>query len=389
MPRASHKKQHEWDQKQQQEQLTPPKFQRISIPLVTRFLPLALIASLSTLCAEASIRPLNADEIIDNNETQNEAKLISNADVEISETEEIAPLVLSQASDEDTQLEQEQEEDSWRVYLDLYAFLVPTTYSSTTINGNTNNAEQSLSDVINTLDEVLTFKAQVEYGRFGFMAGVNHGSQSGSRSKTFFKETLNPLRNQRGLPSALRQRTLRVNGDLDVDVDSNQTIVDLAFRYRAGAIQKPRMEKGSSSFLGLLGARVIDANINTSWSVRNETTVSVEGRRVSRENTRELEKASSESWGNTWVQPLIGAFGTYAISEDWQAFAYLDAGGFGLSGEQDLSGTAQAGIAYALGNSAQISLSYKYFGLDYTGGSGNAYSVDQSGVNLGLRWLFD
>ena len=102
-----------------------------------------------------------------------------------------------------------------------------------------------------------------------------------------------------------------------------------------------------------------------------------------------MEKSSSENYGNTWVQPLIGVYGSYAISEDWQAFAYLDAGGFGLSGEQDLSGTAQAGIAYALGNSAQISLSYKYFGLDYAGGGGNSYSVDQSGVNLGLRWLFD
>ena len=69
--------------------------------------------------------------------------------------------------------------------------------------------------------------------------------------------------------------------------------------------------------------------------------------------------------------------------------ASIAVGGFGLSGEQDLSGTAQAGIAYALGNSAQVSLSYKYFGLDYAGGGGNAYSVDQSGVNLGLRWLFD
>ena len=357
---------------------------------MTRFLPLALIAPLSMLCVEASMKPLSAAEITDTNETQIETDVAANVDPEISQTEEIAPLVLSQANNEDTQSEQEQdEEDSWRVYLDLYSFLVPTTYSTTTINGNTSSAEQSLSEVLRSLDGVLTFKAQVEYGRFGFMAGVNHGSQSGSGSKSFFKETTNPLRNQLGLPSALRQRTIRVNGDLDVDVDINQTIVDLAFRYRAGAIQKPRMKKGSSSFLGLLGARVIDANLNTSWSVRNETTVSVEGRRVSRENTRELEKASSESWGNTWVQPLIGAFGTYAISEDWQAFAYLDAGGFGLSGEQDLSGTAQAGIAYALGNSAQISLSYKYFGLDYAGGGGNAYSVDQSGVNLGLRWLFN
>ena len=42
-----------------------------------------------------------------------------------------------------------------------------------------------------------------------------------------------------------------------------------------------------------------------------------------------------------------------------------------------------------MGNTAQISLTYKYFGLDDAGGGGNSYSVDQSGVNLGLRWLFD
>ena len=357
---------------------------------MTRFLPLALIAPLGILCIEASIQTLKAGEITVNSETKIEAEIADSVDIDASEAKEMAPLVLSQVSDKNTESNQKQEEeDSWRVYLDLYAFLVPTTYSTSTINGNRNDAELPLSDVIDTIDEALTFKAQVECGRFGFMAGVYHGSLSSSGSKSIFKETTNPLRNQLGLPSALRQRTIRVNGDLDLDVDANQTIVDLAFRYRAGAIQKPRMKKGSSSFLGLLGARVIDANINTSWSVRSNSTVSVNGQRVSRENTRELQRASSESFGNTWVQPLIGAFGTYAISEDWQAFAYLDAGGFGLSGEQDLSRTAQAGIAYALGNSAQISLSYKYFGLDYAGGGGNAYSVDQSGVNLGLRWLFD
>ena len=281
MPRASRKKQHEWDQNQQQEQIAPPKFQRISILLVTRFLPLALIAPLSTLCVEASMQPLEAGEIVNNSKTQIETEIAASVDVDTSEAEEMAPLLLSQASDEDTESNQEQEEeDSWRVYLDLYAFLVPTTYSSTTINGNKNDTALPLSDVIDTIDEALTFKAQIEYGRFGFMAGVYHGSLSSSGSKSIFKETTNPLRNQLGLPSALRQRTIRVKGDLDLDVDANQTIVDLAFRYRAGAIQKPRMEKGSSSFLGLLGARVIDANINTSWSARNESTVSVEGRRV-------------------------------------------------------------------------------------------------------------
>ena len=359
------------------------------MPLVTRFLPLALIAPLSTLCVDALIRPLSAADLTNNSETQIETELAANVDVNTSENETIAPLVLSQTS-EDTEInEQQDEEDNWRVYLDLYAFLVPTTYSTTNINGNFNEAELPLSDVINAIDGALTFKTKIEYGRLGFMAGVYHGSLSTNGSKSIFRQTENPLRNKMGIPSGLRKRTITVKGDLDVDVDANQTIVDLAFRYRAGAIQKPRMEKGSSSFVGLAGARLIDANIHTNWSTRIDSRVTVDGELVSRENTRKLERASSESYGNTWVQPLIGAFGTYAISEDWQAFAYLDAGGFGLNGEKDLSGTAQAGIAYALGNSAQISLSYKYFGLDYSGGGGNAYTVDQSGVNLGLRWLFD
>ena len=338
-----------------------------------RALSLALLASLSTLSLEVSAKPL---ETLTADETS--AAVFT------------TPLVLSQAEDLAPEVAPtEDEDDSWRVYLDLYAFLVPTTYSTTEINGNQSKAALSLSDVIDTLDEALTFKAQVEYGRFGFMAGVYHGSLSDSQSASFYTETNNPLRNQHGVPGYLRERTLRVKGDLDLDVDANQTVVDLAFRYRGGAIQKPRMEKGSSSFFGLIGARIIDANIHTSWTLESEASLTVEGRRVSKDYTRELQKSSDESYGNTWVQPLIGVFGTYAISEDWQAFAYLDAGGFGLSGEQDLSGTAQAGIAYALGNSAQVSLSYKYFGLDYAGGGGNAYSVDQSGVNLGLRWLFD
>lgn len=344
-----------------------------STSVVMRALSFALLATLSVLSVEVAAKP--QDET-----TPDEANA----------TDFSTPLVLSQAESVDNEEEsQEDEEDSWRVYLDLYAFLVPTTYTTSEVNGNKTDSELPLSEVIDKLDKALTFRAQVEYGRMGFMAGIYSGSLSDSQSAKFYNETNNPLRNRLDLPSGLRKRTLRVEGDLDLDVEANQTIVDLAFRYRGGAIQKPRMEKGSSSFLGLVGARIIDANVRTNFTLKNETTLSVEGVRVNRELSRKLEKSSSENYGNTWVQPLIGVYGSYAISEDWQAFAYLDAGGFGLSGEQDLSGTAQAGIAYALGNSAQISLSYKYFGLDYAGGGGNSYSVDQSGVNLGLRWLFD
>ena len=51
---------------------------------------------------------------------------------------------------------------------------------------------------------------------------------------------------------------------------------------------------------------------------------------------------------------------------------------------------ADAGVAYALGNSAQISLAYRYFGIDYSADNGrNGYCSTQHGVSMGFRWLFD
>ena len=393
-----------------------PTVRPISIVLVVRYLPLALLTPLSALCVEARAQPQNKSIEIQADNSGVVALIKSNSQNQVSAGDsddpsdpqilnpEIAegndsdtknvmePLVLSQSNDSDSGSEDEQEqEESLRVYLDLYAFLPPITNSTSTIEGNTTKVDLPLSDVIKSIDEALTLKAQIEYGRFGVLAAINYATLSASTSKSSFLETQNPLKNRLGIAPPLRTRTIRIQGDLDVDVDANQTIFDLAMRYRAGAIQKPRMKKGSTSFLGLVGARFIDANLSTDFNIKGKTDVTVEGVKVSRSNARELERSSHASWGNTWVQPMVGMFGTYAISEDWQAFAYLDAGGFGLSGSQDLSGTAQAGIAYAIGNSAQISLSYKYFGIAYfEGGSdNNGYSSYQSGVNLGLRWLFD
>ena len=305
---------------------------------------------------------------------------------------EAQELQLAQATEQqqnDDANEIANEKDAWRIYLDLYAFLPLQTTSTTAINENSTTKDVPLSSIFDTLTGALTFKASAEYGRFGVLAGVNHAANAASASTSYIRETNNPLRNQLGLPAVLRQRNIKVKGDVDVDVDMNQTIIDLAMRYRAGAIQKPHMEQGSTSFVGFAGARLIDANLSTTVDFRRDRTVTVDGVAVDRKRSRRLERSASDSWGNTWVQPLVGMMASYAISEDWQAFAYLDAGGFGLSGETDLSGTAQVGIAYALGNSAQASLSYKYFGLDYAGGSGNGYTTSQSGINLGLRWLFD
>ena len=390
-----------------------PTVRPISIFLVARYLPLALLTPLSALCVEAVAQPQNESiEIqVDNsgvaalvkNKNPDQVGAGDSADqskslilkAEISEADDsgapdlMEPLVLSQSNGSDSESEDDrEEEDTWRFYLDLYAFAPLSTNTTTQLNGNNPvDAHSSLADVLASTRMGLTFKASAEYGRFGIYSGVNYGAAYQSDNAVSWKTT-NPLRKKLGITSD--RIKVDSKGKIDATVETSQFIYDLAVRYRAGAIQKPKMKQGSTSFVGFIGARFIDGWMTTTLDVEGDTTLSANGKNFSRTQTKEFENSASDTWANTWVQPLIGMLATYAISEDWQAFAYLDAGGFGLAGERDLTGTAQAGIAYALGNSAQASLSYKYFGLDYAGGgSGNGYTSAQSGINFGLRWLFD
>lgn len=112
-----------------------------------RTLSLALLATLSTLGVDVAAKPLNA---------------ISAEETPAADF--TTPLVLSQAEDDDPDVEPtEDQEDAWRVYLDLYAFLPLQTTSTTTINENSSTLTLPLSDVFNTLDGALTFKAAAEH----------------------------------------------------------------------------------------------------------------------------------------------------------------------------------------------------------------------------------
>ncbi len=268
------------------------------------------------------------------------------------------------------------EEDDWRVYLDLYGFLPLSTTGDITINGNTAPIDSSLADVLATVTGLFTGRASVEYGRLGFMAGIIYGTSSEDQSGTnsFDGEKLNPPIDG-----------LKLNSQSTTNF--NQSVVDLALCYRLGAIEQPVMKTGDSTFIGFVGARIIDAGMDMDMSLAAD--VKVNGRTLTKKEIPELEKSASGSIDRTWAQPLLGMQVTYAMSPEWQAFMRLDAGGFGLSGKKDLSGTAQAGLAYTVGNSAQLTLSWKYFGLEYAGyNTDNSYSNYQNGVNLGLRWFF-
>ena len=292
--------------------------------------------------------------------------------------------LIADGSDNADSSEDDEKDDDWRVNLDVYGFLPLSADTTTTLNGNANTLNWDLEDILDHLTGVLTMRAAVERGRWGLQTGIIHASLDGSKDGS--KWTSRDRSRNRKLTGKTVTRSLSIGGEYDADFDFDQTIVDLALRYRAGDVQRPRMEQGAVSFVGFAGTRIVNGSIGSDVDIK--LGADYEGPIIQEKRTKTIK--IDETWSRTWVQPLIGMHTTYAFNPDWQAFVYLDAAGFGLSGRQDLSGTAQAGIAYSIGNSTQLSLSYKYFGLDYEAyGNDNGYDTKQHGVNLGIRILFE
>ena len=293
-------------------------------------------------------------------------------------------LAQAEADEAVSEGEGEKDDNDWRLYLDLYGFLPHHNEGTLKLDGNTNKGNLSLSDILENVSSIATVRAGVERGRWGLQTGIFHGAvdfnDSGSKYVTRERSRVRKLTGDKVT------RKLTLKGDVEGDFHLDQTLVDLAVRYRAGDVQRPKMDQGSFSFVGFAGARLVDGTIKTDIDV--ELSASYEGPIVKGERSKK--QSFGDSWSHTWVQPLIGMYATYAFSPEWQAFVYADAAGFGLAGEKDLSGNAQAGIAYAVGNSTQISLSYKVFGLEYSAyGNDNGYKTFSHGPNIGIRFLFE
>ena len=53
-----------------------------------------------------------------------------------------------------------------------------------------------------------------------------------------------------------------MKGDVDAGIHLDQTRIEIAVRYRAGKVQRSKTPQGSSSFVGVAGARIVDGKIN-------------------------------------------------------------------------------------------------------------------------------
>jgi len=243
----------------------------------------------------------------------------------------------------------------WAATLELYGFAPIRTTGSTTVRGFTADTDLWLGDLIPLIQMTASARGSLEQGRLGLLADLSYNRIGDSLART----------TPRGLLTG------------KATVTSNLGIYDIALRYRLGDRESAVANPGSWSVIPYAGVRLVDTSLGVSAQIQGNGPF---GLRLQREG----------SLSHTWAQPLLGTQATVFLSPRLRAFGRADIGGFGLAGAQDLSGNAQLGLGYAIGNSTDLNLSWRYMGLAYNNGASrdSGFSTYQNGVEVGLKFFF-
>ncbi len=243
----------------------------------------------------------------------------------------------------------------WAATLELYGFAPIRTTGDTTVRGFTAETDLWLGDLIPLIQMTASARGSLEQGRFGLLADLSYNRIGDSLART----------TPRGLLTG------------KASVTNNLGIYDLALRYRLGARESAVAAPGSWSVIPYAGVRLVDVGLGVEAELRGNGPF---GLRLQRQG----------DLNRTWAQALLGTQATVFLSPRLRAFGRADIGGFGLGGAQDLSGNAQLGLGYAVGNSTDLNLSWRYMGLAYDNGASraNGFASYQNGVEVGLKFFF-
>jgi hypothetical protein len=314
------------------------------------------------------------------------------------------------------------EPSPWAGTLELYGFLPLRTTNQTTIQGFTAESNLSLGQLLQVLTGTFSFRGSVEHGRLGVLTDIsyvslNHqpaiersrdriqlgdgrvlsglealrsrdrqGEQGNKRLRSaarnrLFERLKRPgeVERERGALAAKLARRVRGEGPITssfrTEIGAEQGIYDLALRYRLGARESAVAAPGTVTVIPYAGLRLLDAGLSIASSLN------IDGFK---------ERSVARSWGSPQVQPLLGTQAQVFLAPRLRLFARGDAAGFGISGSDSFSANAQVGVGYAIGNSTQLDLSWRYLHLAANNGKDpeNAFVVGQNGLELGLKVFF-
>ena len=245
---------------------------------------------------------------------------------------------------------------AWSGTLELYGLAPLRTTGFTTIRGQRADVDLGLGQILDALRFSASARGGLEKGRLGLQADLWYVSLADQTGRL-------------DLPS-------RPFLGAGASVGEKLGIYDLAVRYRFGERESALGRPGAVTVIPYAGLRLISGQLSLAAGVEGPF-----GRTLL-EPTRDFQR--------TWVQPLVGTQATVFLSPRLRAFARGDIGGFGLAGRQDLSGNAQVGLGYAIGDSTHLNLSWRRMGLTWNNGGdpANAFATDQNGIEVGVTFFF-
>lgn len=242
----------------------------------------------------------------------------------------------------------------WAGTFELYGFLPLRTETGLEIGQRSTSFDVGLGTLLSKLKWASSGRASLEYGRLGVLGDVRY-------------DRLGAIASRSGPRGLVR---------LKAETAFNATVADLALRYRFGARESAHGKAGEFSLIPYAGVRIIDTNFG----------VTTTG------NLLRFERQVSRELSHTWVQALLGTQATVFLAPRLRLFGRADVGGYGSGEAEKLSGNAQLGLGYALGNNTDLNISWRYQGLDWNNGasgrSQRGISSDANGVEIGLKFFF-
>lgn len=253
------------------------------------------------------------------------------------------------------------EQRAWAGTVEVYGFAPLRTSIETDIGRVSASDSLSLQTLLENLESMVSFRGSVEYHRIGLLTDISYVSVGENRTDSF----------SRSGPAGMVPATVERRAGISFD----QGIYDLALRYRFGERERAVANRGDYTLIPYAGIRVLDVTSNVTIDV---------------ETSRGRQREFKGSAGSTIVQPLIGLQGQVFVTPSLRLFARGDLGGLNLGSNDNLSANAQIGIGYAVGNSTQLNLSWRYLYLQQDQGGSISRSVDirQNGIELGLKFFF-
>lgn len=227
--------------------------------------------------------------------------------------------------------------DQWNSDLTFYLFLPTNTTGTSTVAGASVPIDLDLGDAIDLLDFAISGRYEAWKGDFGLIADANYLSLGTS-----------------GSPGP-------GNGSVSVDVT----------QYWLGFLGGYRVASGPDFSFDVQGGLRYN-------SLKQTVDISGPGAGMSLGGTE------------TWWEPVIGARYLWQISDRWTGGIMVDAGGFGVGGN-DLAFSATLGADLATRGNGSWKFGLRYYSIDYSTNRSDGpfeYDIDQFGPFVGYTFRF-